>query len=137
MAISTRPRTGIPTRTPAAAGRTLVEAQTNPAAQVTTPVLPRAGEGRKRAAGHQRSAEAATEAGDPGRRALAGRRAGAEVEAGAVVVADEPSDAWRKRRQRWLVVLLVKFLAVDDLEDLVCRSQPAEASLRFGSYFWR
>jgi hypothetical protein len=54
-----------------------------------------------------------------------------------VVVADEPSDAWRKRRQRWLVVLLVKFLAVDDLEDLVCRSQPAEASLRFGSYFWR
>src|SRR6266436_7503726 len=92
MAISTRAQTATPTRTPAAAGRTPVEAQTNTTAQVTTPVLPRAGEGRKRAADHPPLAEAATEAGDQGRRVLAVRRAGAEAEAeaGAAVVADEP-----------------------------------------------
>src|SRR4029077_20014687 len=99
MAISTRARTATPTRTPAAGGRTLVETQTNTTAQVTTPVLPRGGEGRKRAADRPPLPEAATEAGDHGRRALAVRRAGAEAEAGAEVAlaaaeaADEPSDA--------------------------------------------
>src|SRR4029077_10039476 len=93
MAISTRARTATPTRTPAAGGRTLVETQTNTTAQVTTPVLPRAGEGRKRAADPQPLAEAATEGGGQGRRVLAVRRAGAEAGAGAAEVADEPSDA--------------------------------------------
>ena len=95
MGTSMQQQTATPTRTPAAAGRTLMEVQTNPAAQVTTLLLPRAGVDRKRAADHPRSAEAAAEAGDPGPRVLVVRRAWAAVEAGAAVAAvvvGKPSD---------------------------------------------
>jgi hypothetical protein len=70
-ATSMRQRTVTPTKTPAVAGRTRMEL---PILQ-----LPKAMEGRKRAADHQPSVEAAAEAGNPGRRVLVVRRAGAAV----------------------------------------------------------
>ena len=79
-ATSMRQRTVTPTKTRAVAGRTLME--------VPIPQPPKAMEGRKRAADHQPLAEAAAEAGNPGRRVLVVRRAGAGV-----VVAGEPSAA--------------------------------------------
>ena len=94
MGTSMQQQTATPTRTPVAAGRTLMEVQTNTAAQVTTLLLLGAGVGRKRAADHPLSAEAVAEAGDPGPRVLVVRRAWAAAVAGAAVaVAGEPTDA--------------------------------------------
>src|SRR5882724_10807496 len=105
-----RPRTATSTATPAAAGaeiRTIPRNQVtrakarqitrtvhrSPARRVTRTVARnparQAGDSRKRAADHQPLAEAAAEAGDPGRRALGVRRAWAVVVAGAVAVARE------------------------------------------------
>ena len=82
MATSTPRQTATPTRTRAVAGKTRTEVQTNMADRVPIPMLPRAGEGRKRVAGRQPS-EAEAEAGNPGRRVLVARQAEAVVAAGA------------------------------------------------------
>ena len=81
-ATNMRQRTATPTKTPAAVGRTRMEVQTRTAPQVPTPPLPGAREGRKRAADRRPSAEAAAEAGNPGRPVLVVRRAEAAVVAG-------------------------------------------------------
>ena len=71
-ATSMRQRTVTPTKTRAAAG-------SNTRWKFQFRSSPKAMEGRKRAADHRPSAEAAAEAGNPGRRVLVVRRAGAGV----------------------------------------------------------
>jgi hypothetical protein len=109
-----RPRTGMSTATPGAAGIRRAEVRTttrSPAVRVTparahqvtrtVPINPahQAGEGRKRAADHRPSVVEA-EAGDPARRVLVVGEAAVEAEAGAatavagvVVAAGEPDGA--------------------------------------------
>jgi hypothetical protein len=81
MVTSMPSRTAIPTRTPGVAGRILVEAQANTAAQLTILPLRTAGESRPKAADHPPLAGAVGD-GAPNRRALVVGRAGVGVVAG-------------------------------------------------------
>ena len=128
---STRQRTAIPTRTPEAAGRALVEAQTDTAAQVTTPKLLRAGEDRKRAADPRHSAAAEAADGNPERPALGVRKAWAVGVAGAaaaVAAAGEPDGAAANDVE---LVLWGSFLQ-SNFGGSLCRAKPAESLLRPG-----
>ncbi len=89
MATSTRPRTAMPTRTPGAVGRqTKAEAGTmfrSPAAQVPEAVSTAASKGwggQEKSSSSAFSGAVEVEAGNPGRRVLAVRQAGAVVVAG-------------------------------------------------------
>ena len=113
MATSTRPRTGTPTRT-----RERLERKARNQSQHQSAV-PAAGEGRKRAADHRHSVEAAEAVGHPDRPVLAVRQAGQAA------AADKCKRAQLHENESWLS----DGFTVEMFGGFVCRVQPAESQL--------